>query len=91
VLSYKVIRKRLAKVGRNKSVGPDGFPGKILKLGRDAMLPYLARLLEKSLNNATISIDLKKAFTELFTKGVTDQQSQIIDPSAWPSSNWNTL
>jgi len=55
------------------------------------MLPYLARLLEISLNNATISSDWKKAFTELFTKGVTDQQSQIIDPSAWPSSNWNTL
>jgi len=27
----EVIRKILAKIGRNKSVGPDGFPGEILK------------------------------------------------------------
>jgi hypothetical protein len=42
----KIIKKRLAKIGRNKSVRPDGFPGEILKLGRVAMTPYLARLLE---------------------------------------------
>ena len=29
----KVIRKRLMKIGRNKSVGPGGVPGEILKLG----------------------------------------------------------
>jgi hypothetical protein len=41
----------------NKSVGPNGVPGEILKLGGVAMLPYLARLLEISLNNATIPSD----------------------------------
>jgi hypothetical protein len=34
-----IIRKRLAKIGRNKSVGPDGVPGEILKLGGIAMTP----------------------------------------------------
>ena len=32
-------------IGRNKSVGPDGIPGAILKMGGEAMIPYLARLL----------------------------------------------
>jgi len=35
----------LAKIRRNNSVGPDGFPGEIVKLGGEAMTPYLARLL----------------------------------------------
>jgi len=39
------IKKRLAMIGRNKSVGPDGIPGAILKMGGEAMIPYLARLL----------------------------------------------
>jgi len=41
-----IIRKRLAKIGRNKSVGPDGIPGAILKMGGEAMIPCLARLLD---------------------------------------------
>ena len=40
-----IIRKRLAMIGKNKSVGPDGIPGAILKMGGEAMIPYLARLL----------------------------------------------
>jgi hypothetical protein len=35
-------------------VGPDGVLGKLLKLGGEAMTPFLVRLLEVSLNNATI-------------------------------------
>jgi len=31
-------------IGRNKSTGPDGIPGTVLKLGREAMIPYLAHL-----------------------------------------------
>jgi len=33
VINNKVISKRLAKIGKNKSVGPNGVPGEILKLG----------------------------------------------------------
>jgi hypothetical protein len=42
-------------------MGPDGVPSKILKLGREAMIPYLARLLDITLNNATIPSDWKRA------------------------------
>ena len=31
IINTQVIRKRLAKIERNKSVGPDGVPGEILK------------------------------------------------------------
>jgi hypothetical protein len=44
IISTTVIRKRLTRTGRNKSVGPDGVPGKILKLAGEAMTPYLARI-----------------------------------------------
>jgi hypothetical protein len=45
IINSKVIRKRLAKIGRNKPVGPDGVPGEILKFGGKATTSYLARLL----------------------------------------------
>jgi hypothetical protein len=45
IINSKVIRKRLAKTGRNKSVGPDGVPGEILKLVGEATTSNLARLL----------------------------------------------
>jgi hypothetical protein len=37
-----IIRKALAAIGKNKSVGPDGISGEILKQGGEAMIPYLA-------------------------------------------------
>jgi hypothetical protein len=67
------------KCDDSKSVGPDGVPGEILKLGGEAMAPYLARLLETSLNNAAIPSDWKKPQLFLFAKGVIDRQSQNID------------
>ena len=48
-------------IGINKSVGPDGIPGPILKIGGEAMIPYLARLLDVTMNNATIPRDWMKA------------------------------
>ena len=41
-VNISIIRKRLSTLGRKKSVGPDGIPGEILKLGGEAMIPYLA-------------------------------------------------
>jgi hypothetical protein len=52
-----IIRKRLAMIGINKTVGPDGIPGAIVKMGGDAMIPYLARLLDITINNGTIPRD----------------------------------
>ena len=46
---------------RRKCIGPDGIPGVILKLGREAMTPYLARLLDITMNNNAILGDWKKA------------------------------
>jgi hypothetical protein len=37
IINTKVIRKRLAKIGRNNSVRPDGVPGEILQLVGVAM------------------------------------------------------
>ena len=69
ITNTKVIRKMLAKIGKNKSVGPDGVPGEILKLGGVAMTPYLAGLLEISLNNATIPSDWKRTKVVPIYKG----------------------
>jgi hypothetical protein len=56
-ISTNIIRKKLAVTGKNKSVGPDSISGEILKLGGDAMIPYLARLLDITINNAAIPSD----------------------------------
>jgi len=69
IINTTVIRKRKAKIGINKSVGPDGVPAEILKLGGKAMTPYPARLLEISLNNATIPSDWKKVTLVPIYKG----------------------
>jgi len=43
--------------------------GEILKLGGEAMIPYLARLLEITMNNGTLSGDWKKATVIPIHKG----------------------
>jgi hypothetical protein len=48
---------------------PDGVPGEDLKVGRVAMTPYLGRLLEISLNNASIPSDWKIATVVCIYKG----------------------
>lgn len=68
-INMKLIRKRLAAIGRNKSIRPVGVPGEILKLGGEAMVPCLARLLDLIINNATIPCDWKRATVVLINKG----------------------
>jgi hypothetical protein len=70
IINTKIIRKRITKNEKKKSVCPDGIPGEILKLGWEDTTPYLAILLEISLHNATIPSDWKKPQWFLFTKGV---------------------
>jgi len=50
-------------------VGPDGIPGEILKLGGEAMILYLARLLDIRMNNNAIPCDWKKAIVVPIYKG----------------------
>jgi len=49
-----MIRKRLSTIGRKKFFRPVGFPGEILMLGGEAMIPYLAKLLDITMNNNAI-------------------------------------
>jgi len=69
---YTKIIRRIAATGKNKSVGPDGVSGKILKLGVEAMIPYPARLLDITMNNGTLPGDSKKATVIPIHKGVID-------------------
>jgi hypothetical protein len=67
-----MIRKRLPVTRRNKSVGPDGVPGDILRLGGEAMFPYLARLLDLTVNSDAIPSDGKRAILVRVNKGEID-------------------
>ena len=60
-IDIKIISRRIGAIGKNKSVGPDGVSGEILKLGGEAMIPYLARLLDITMNNRTLPDDWKRA------------------------------
>jgi len=68
-IDTKIIRKRIAAIRKNKSVGPDGVSGEILKLGGEAMIPYLARLLDITMNNGTLPGDWKEATVISVHKG----------------------
>jgi hypothetical protein len=56
-------------IGKGKLVGPDCIPGEILKMGGEAMIPYLARLLDITINNGTIQRDWKKTTVVRIYKG----------------------
>jgi len=67
--SINIIRKRLSATWKKKSVGRDGISGEILKLGVEALTPYLARLLNITMNNNVIPGDWKKYLVVSFYKG----------------------
>ena len=58
-LSSLKFRRRIKATGKNKSVGPDRVSGEILKLCGEAMIPYLARVLDTKMNNGTLPGDWK--------------------------------
>jgi len=61
ITDIKTIRRRIKAIGKNKSVGPDRVSGEILKLGGEAMISYLGRLLDVTMNNGTLPGDRKRA------------------------------
>jgi len=65
-----IIRTRVAATGKNKSIGPDGISGEILKLGGEAMILYLAQLRDITMNNSTLPADWKRAIVVSVHKGV---------------------
>jgi len=60
----------LERSGKTNSVGPDHVSGEILKLGGEAMIPYLARLLDTTMNNCNLPRDWKRATVIPIQKGV---------------------
>ena len=59
-------------LGKDKSAGPDRVSGEILKLGGEAMIPYLARLLDITMNNGTLPGDWKRDTVIPIHKGAID-------------------
>jgi hypothetical protein len=59
-IDIKIIRRRIRAIGKNKSVEPDRVSGEILKLGGEAMIPYLARILDITMNDGTLPGDWKR-------------------------------
>jgi hypothetical protein len=68
-IDIKTIRGRVRALGKNKSVGTDRIPGEMLKMGGEAMIPYLARLLEITMNNGSLPGDWKTATVVPIHKG----------------------
>jgi len=68
----KTIRRRIKAIGKNKSVRPDRVFGEILKLGREAMIPYLSRLLGIAMDNGTLPGDWKRVTVIPIHNGAID-------------------
>jgi hypothetical protein len=68
-VDIKTIRRRIRAIGKNKSVGPDRVPREILKMGGEAMIPYLARLLETTMNSGALPADWRTATVVPIHKG----------------------
>jgi hypothetical protein len=71
-----IIRNRLAAKGRKKLVGPDGVPGEILTLVREAMIPYFSLFLD-IINISTIPSVRKRATVVPIYQG--GQRSAVTD------------
>jgi hypothetical protein len=71
-IDVKIIRRKIKAIGKNKSVAPDRVSGETLKLGGEAMISYLARLLDTTMNNATLPGDWKRATVIPIHKGAID-------------------
>jgi len=68
-IDIKIIRRKIKAIGKIKSVGPDRVSGEILKLVGEAMIPYLARLLDIAVNNDTLPGEWKRATVIPIHKG----------------------
>lgn len=80
VLNPGALRKRIAKIGFNKSTGPDEISGEILKLGGEVMITYLLRLFEITINNSCIPRDWREAIVVPIFKGGSRQTVENYRP-----------
>ncbi|KAJ4436140.1 hypothetical protein ANN_18767 [Periplaneta americana] len=70
--TFKITSKgleRITKLKNRKSRGPDSIATEILKLGSEAIIPYLMRIFHVSINNAAIPCDWKSAIVVPIHKG----------------------
>ena len=77
ITDVKIIWRRIKAIVKNKSVGPNRVSGEILKMG-EAIISYIPRLLDTTVNNGSLLGDLKKATVIPVYKGVIDHRSQIV-------------
>ena len=61
VVTEIMVRKELERLNMNKSAGPDGIPGIILKKCADELALPLARLFNKSLEEGCLPQEWKRA------------------------------
>jgi len=72
------LRKRLSSIGRKKSVGPDGISGEILKIVGETMIPFLAKLLDITMNNNARPGYWIKAIVVPIYKGMICKQMEHV-------------
>ncbi|KAJ4451854.1 hypothetical protein ANN_03332 [Periplaneta americana] len=60
-ITAKDVQNRIKRLQNRKSRGPDDIPTEIIKLGGEAMIPYLMRIFNISINNCSIPDDWKSA------------------------------
>ena len=77
ITDIKIITRRIKAIGKNKSVGPDRVSGEILKVGGEAMISYITRLLDRTVNNGSLPGDWKKATVIPVYKG--DDRSLVTN------------
>jgi hypothetical protein len=70
-LVLKSLGEKLEQSGE-KSVGPDRVYREILNLGGEAMIPYLARILDTTMNNDTLPGDWNRDIVVPIHKGLLD-------------------
>jgi hypothetical protein len=76
-IDVKIITKKVAAIGKNKLIGPDGISGEIPKLGGEAMISYLVRLLDITMNNGTLPADWKRTIVVHVHKGPSEGPTKL--------------
>jgi hypothetical protein len=71
-IDIEIIGRSIGAIGKNNLVVPHRVFGEILKLGEEAMIPYLARLLDITMNNGNLTGDWKRATVIPIHKGEID-------------------
>jgi hypothetical protein len=60
-IDIKIVRRMNRAISKMKLVGPDRISGEVLTLVGEAIIPYLAQLLDITMNDGTLPGDWKRA------------------------------